>query len=121
MNHLYRNPNDHLVACDYAEQVHGVAPPDANVGVWDDCEDCEGEGVFECSECGHETDCLECEGSGEVEVHPDDVEWECLNDLFDVTINDEFGVPITKSASEWASAFDRPTYVGELCHYQGES
>jgi len=121
MNHLYRNPNDHLVACDYAEQVHGVAPRSANDDVMEECPECEGEGVIACGECGHETDCESCEGSGEVEVHPDDVEWECLNDLFDVTINDEFGVPITKSASEWASAFDRPTYVGELYHYQGES
>lgn len=80
MNHLYRNPNDHLVACDYADQAGGVGLP-----------------------------------------YDEDDEWEPLNDLFDVTILDEFGCQVTKPAYQWADQFDAPGYVGELYHYQGES
>jgi hypothetical protein len=35
---------------------------------FEDCDQCNGDGVVECQCCGHDSDCIECNGSGESRV-----------------------------------------------------
>lgn len=46
-----------------------------------ECPECDGEGMIECCECGHERDCEECDGKGKLTWTENDLQRSTLREI----------------------------------------